>query len=398
MKKLAMGLVGPGFVAPYHIEAVRRLGDVEVVGIAGSSWESAKRKAPEFKVQKAFRDYEELILDSDVDVVHVTAPNHLHFPVCMMALQAGKHVICDKPLAITPEQGRQLRDCALASGRAHVVLLNYRGNPLIQQARSMVKDGDLGPVQFIHGVYFQDWMADAGIYSWRYDSSRAGRSSALADIGTHLCDLAQHVSGAVIDSVLADLTTVVSVRYTDGPEEHTFSHTRRIRGIPKPIAGEDLASVLLRFDSGSKGCFSVGQVLPGHKNDLQLEVSGRSGSLRWLQEQPNELWVGRYGQPNQIITKDPDQLVESALHFTRMPAGHQSGWADAFFNVISDAYDWIRAGADPAMKPIAIATFEDGYRLCCIVDAMVNSHLAGGMWHRVAYVPHIDPVPIENYR
>jgi predicted dehydrogenase len=396
MKKLGMGLIGPGFVAPYHIEAVRRLGDVEVVGIAGSSRESAEHKAAEFKVEKAYGDYEELILDPDIDVVHNTAPNHLHFSVCMTALEAGKHVICDKPLAITPEEAQQLRDRAVKSGLANVVLFNYRGNPLIQQARFMVKQGEIGRVQFVNGVYFQDWMADAGIYSWRYDSLRAGRSFAIADIGTHLCDLAQHVSGSLIDSVLADLTTVIPVRYTDGPEEHTFTHTRRMRGEPKHISGEDLASVLLRFETGAKGCFSVGQVLPGHKNDLQLEVCGRSGSLRWLQEQPNELWVGRYGEPNQVITKDPDQLVESALHYTHFPAGHQSGWADAIFNVVSDAYDWIRAGADPSSQPTATATFDDGYRVCCIVDAMVSSHAAGGVWQKVSYVPHADPVAIRG--
>jgi predicted dehydrogenase len=387
MKKLGMGLVGPGFIASYHFDAVRRLGDVEVVGLAGSSKESAVRKAAEFKVPRAYANYQELIADPEIDVVHNTTPNYLHFPVSLMALRAGKHVISDKPLAISAEEGRQLRDAALESGRANIMMFNYRGNPLVDQARSMVLNGEIGPLQFIHGFYLQDWMVDAGIYSWRSDTARMGASSALSDIGTHWCDLAQYLTGAHVELVLADMATVIPVRYSDGITHETFTHSRHPRGEPKQVQGEDLASVLLRFDNGARGCFSVGQVIPGHKNDLQIEVCGRSGSLRWLQEQPNELWVGRYGEPNHIITKDAELLVEAAQRHMRMPAGHQAGWADAFFNIVADAYEWIRAEAAPATRPPATATFDDGYRICCVIDALVRSHAAGGVWQKVEYTP-----------
>ena len=382
-----MGLVGPGFVAGYHLDAVRRLGDVDVVAVAGSSQESADRKAAELRVSRAYGHYRDLIADPDVDVVHNATPNYLHLPVCLMALRAGKHVISDKPLAISADEGRQLRDAALESGRANVVLFNYRGNPLVQQARCMVKAGGIGAVHFVHGCYFQDWMVDAGIYSWRSDPVRSGASSTMNDIGTHWCDLAQHIAGANIEAVLADMSTVVPVRYTDSDSHETFVHDKRPRSELRQVKGEDLASVLLRFSSGAHGSFSAGQVLPGHKNDLQIEISGRSGSLRWLQEQPNELWVGRYGEPNSIFTKEPDQLVEAAQRYARMPAGHQAGWSDAFYNSIWDAYEWIRAGADPEARLPATATFDDGYRICCVIEAMVRSQAAGGVWQKVEYIP-----------
>jgi predicted dehydrogenase len=387
MKKLGMGLVGPGFVAAHHIDAVRRLGDVEVVAIAGSSRQSAERRAREWKVDRAYGSFEELIRDPDIDVVHNTTPNHLHFPVNMMAIAAGKHIISDKPLAMNPEEALQLRDAAHKASVAHVVIFNYRGNPLIQQARFMAQHGEIGATHFIHGFYLQDWMADDSVYSWRSDPALGGASSALGDIGSHWCDLAQHVSGANIEAVLADLTTVIPVRYSAGASRQAFALSDEKKGEAVRVSGEDLASVLLRFDNGAKGCFSVGQVIPGHKNELRLEVSGRSASLKWEQEEPNELWVGRYGQPNSVITKDPAQLTESARRYARLPAGHQGGWADAFLNVVSDAYEWIRAQAAPEAKPATTATFDDGYRMSCVIDAMLKSHAGGSVWQKVEYTP-----------
>jgi predicted dehydrogenase len=387
MKRIGMGLVGPGFVAAHHIDAVRRLGDVDVVAIAGSNQASTARRAVELKVDRAYGSYQELIADPDVDAIHNTTPNYLHLPVSKAALAAGKNVISDKPLAPNAEEARQLRDAAAKSGRAHAVVFNYRGNPLIQHARSMVRSGEIGALHFIHGYYLQDWMADDTVYSWRSDPAKGGISSALGDIGSHWCDLAQHVSGSRIESVLADLTTVVPVRYSAGGSRQAFALDRETKGEPRQVTGEDLASVLVRFENGAKGSFSVGQVIPGHKNDLSLEVSGRAASLKWAQEQPNELWIGRYGEPNKTVTKDPAQLAEAARPYSRLPAGHQGGWADAFFNVIADAYEWIRDQGALSAKPATIATFDDGYQICCLVDAMLRSHASGGVWQKVDYQP-----------
>ena len=383
MKKIGMGLVGPGFVAAHHLDAVRRLGDVEIIAIAGSSQESAEKKALAYKVDRAYGDYKALIADPDIQVVHNTTPNHLHLPVIMAALQAGKHVISDKPLALNAAEGRKLRDAALTAKVAHVVTFNYRGNPLVQQARGMIARGETGPLSFIHGFYLQDWMTDPNVYSWRSDPAKGGVTSALGDIGSHWCDIAEHISGLKITAVLADLTTVIPVRYSSGASAEAFSSTNEGERRPVQVQAEDLASVLLRFENGAKGCFSVGQVLPGHKNDLQIELNGRARSLKWRQEDQNELWIGRHNQPNCIMAKDPSLVSPDALPYVHLPGGHQEAWADAFRNLIADAYQWIREGGRPEAKPAPLPTFEDGYRSTCLIEAMLKSHTAGGVWTKV---------------
>jgi predicted dehydrogenase len=374
-KTIRMGLVGPGFIAAHHIDAVRRLGNVEVAAIAGSSIESARRKAREWHVPRACGDWRELTGDPGIDVVHNTTPNHLHFDVSMAALRAGKHVVSDKPLAMTAGQCRQLLAAALQAGVAHVVTFNYRGNPLVQHARALVARGDAGKLAYVHGQYLQDWLADETVYSWRMDPRKGGASAALLDIGSHWCDLAEHVSGLQITSVLADLATVVPVRQRTSPA----GKRQRIK-----VTSEDLASVLLRFDNGARGCLRVGQVLPGHRNDLQLEVNGRAASLRWLQERQNELWIGRYAQPDSIVAKDPAQLAGDAKRYARLPAGHQEGWADAFFNLIADAYQWIEQGGAARARPAPLPTFVDGWRSARLIEAMLRSHAQGGVWTQPA--------------
>jgi predicted dehydrogenase len=383
MKKLGMGLIGPGFIAAHHIDSVRRLGDVDVVAIAGSSQKSADAKAKEYKVERAYGNIDDLIADPDIHVIHNTTPNHLHLPVTLAILKAGKHVISDKPLAMDAQEAHQLLDAAIAAKVGHVVTFNYRGNPLVQQARSMIAKGQTGDVAFVHGQYLQDWMTDPNVYSWRSDPAKGGSSSALGDIGSHWCDLAEHVSGLKIASVLAELTTVVPVRYTSGASAQAFSAKSDAKREPVNITSEDLATVLLRFENGVKGTFTVGQVLPGHKNDLQLEINGRETSLKWKQERQNELWIGHYNRANEVLPKDPSLESPEAVRYTHLPGGHQESWADAFFNLIRDGYDWIRDGAQLDAKPIMLPTFYDGYRSTCITDAILRSHAAGGVWTSV---------------
>ena len=383
MKRIGMGLIGPGFVAAHHVDAVRRLGDVEVVAIAGSTQQSADKKAREYKVDRAYGDYRDLIADPDIQVIHNTTPNHLHLPVTLAVLAAGKHVISDKPLALNPQEGKVLRDAAVAAGVAHVVTFNYRGNPLVQQARGMIARGESGAVSFVHGHYLQDWMSDPNVYSWRSDPARGGSSSALGDIGSHWCDLAEHVSGLKIVSVLADITTVIPVRYSAGASAEAFSTKTSGERVPVNVQSEDLASVLLRFENGAKGCFSVGQVLPGHKNDLILEVNGLTSSLKWKQEQQNELWIGHNKQPNAVMAKDPSLVSPDVQRYVHLPGGHQESWADAFCNLLRDAYAWIGDGGAPEAKPAMLPTFNDGYRSTCLVDAMLKSHAGGNVWQPV---------------
>jgi predicted dehydrogenase len=374
-----MGLVGPGFIAPHHIDAVRRLGFVDVIAIAGSSQSSAERKAEQLDIDRAYGSYLDLINDPDIEVVHNTTPSYMHFPISMATIKAGKHIVSDKPLAVTPDECALLCDAAATAGVVNAVTFNYRGNPLVQQARLMVAEENIGALNFVRGHYLQDWMTDANVYSWRSDPAKNGVSSALADIGSHWCDLAEHVSGSTISAVLADLTTVVKTRYSAGGSAEAFSVDLSAARHPVDIIGEDMASVLLRFANGAKGCFSVGQVTPGHKNDLQIEFNGRAGSLRWTQERQNELWVGRHDQSNSIMVKDPAALLPGARTYAHLPAGHQEAWSDAFRNVIGDIYTWILTGE----KAATVSTFEDGYRISRVIQAMLKSNEAGGVWQPV---------------
>ncbi len=385
MKRLGMGLIGPGFVAAHHVDAVRRLGDVDVVAIAGSSQASAERKAAEMHVDKAYGSYQELLADPAIEVVHNTTPNHLHLPVTLAALRAGKHVICDKPLALTSAEAAELVKVAAETGLGNIVTFNYRGNTLVQQARLMMERGDIGPLVYVHGCYLQDWMTDANVYSWRSDPGKGGVSSALADIGSHWCDLATHMSGLRITSVLADLATVVPTRYTSGASQEAFQQKTEQERHAVAVTGEDVASVLLRFDNGARGVLTVGQVLPGHKNDLRLEINGRAGSLGWVQERQNELLVGHADRANEVLVKDPGLVLPGAAKYAHLPGGHQEGWSDAFRNVIRDGYEWIRGGVVPAEKPPTVCTFEDARRVLCVIEAMLKSHASGGVWTDVAY-------------
>ena len=288
MKPIGMGLVGAGFVGPHHIDAVRRLGYVDVVAIAASSEASARSKADALGVPKAYGDFQALIDDKAVDVVHNATPNYLHYQVNAATIARGKHIVSDKPLAMTSREARALLEQAREAGVVHAVTFNYRGNPLVQQARHMIARGDIGRPHFVHGFYLQDWLLKDTDYSWRLEPDKGGPSSALGDIGSHWCDLAQHVTGLRIQEVLAELTTVVPLRQKPARAREAFQAVSREDTLERvEMTLEDLASVIVRFDNGAKGAFSVGQVCAGHKNDLQLEVCGATGSITWRQEHQN---------------------------------------------------------------------------------------------------------------
>jgi len=382
-----MGIVGAGFVGPHHVDAVRRLGFVDVVAVAGSSEASAKAKADALGAKKSYGSFEALLNDPDVEVVHNATPNYLHYPVNAAAIAKGKHVVSDKPLAMTKDEAKKLLDAANKAGIVHAVTFNYRGNPLVQQARHMIARGDIGKPTFLVGQYLQDWLLKDTDYSWRLEPDKGGASSALGDIGSHWCDLAQHISGLRITDVLGDITTVIPKRKKPRGSREAFQASGTNEQVDVvDIKVEDLASVLLRFDNGAKGAFSVGQVCAGHKNDLILEICGSKSSLRWRQEHQNELWLGHRDKANEMLQKDPSLIDAEVRGYAHLPGGHQESWADAFSNLMRDIYGFIAEGkkaSDP--HPPAFATFEDGYRANCIVEAILDSAKKGSVWTKVSY-------------
>jgi predicted dehydrogenase len=387
MKRIGMGIVGVGFVGPHHIDAVRRLGYVDVVAVADMNEKLARDKADALHVEKAYGNYEALLDDPAIDVVHNATPNYLHYPVNAAAIAKGKHVVCDKPLAMTAAEAKKLVDLANKAGVVNAVTFGYRGNPLVQQARHAIARGDIGKPHFLHGYYLQDWLLKDTDYSWRLEPDKSGESSALGDIGSHWCDLAQHISGLRITHVLGDITTVLPKRKKPKGAREAFQLGGRDDDYELvDIKVEDLASVLLRFDNGAKGAFSVGQVCAGHKNDLILEICGSKKALRWRQEDQNELWIGNRDTANEIMQKDPALVDPTLRSYVHLPGGHQEGWPDANFNVMQSIYGFIAAGKKPGdQRPGAFATFEDGYRANAVVETIIQSARAGSVWTEVRY-------------
>ena len=326
MKRIGMGIVGAGFVGPHHVDAVRRLGYVDVVAIAGSSDASARKKADALGIERVVRQLRGVARRSSR-----TGRSQHHAELSALsgerggARASGKHVVSDKPLAMTAAEARKLLDQATKAGVVHAVTFNYRGNPLVQQARLSIARGDIGRPHFLIGQYLQDWLLKDTDYSWRLEPDKGGASSALGDIGSHWCDLAQHISGLRITHVLGDITTVLKKRKRPKGSREAFQAGGSDDAFDLvDIAVEDLASVLLRFDNGAKGAFSVGQVCAGHKNDLILEISGSKASLRWTQEQQNDLWIGHRDKANEMLQKDPS-LHRRRSPRVRAPAGRSPG-------------------------------------------------------------------------
>ncbi|HZI79663.1 MAG TPA: Gfo/Idh/MocA family oxidoreductase [Vicinamibacterales bacterium] len=383
MKRIGMGLVGAGFVGPHHVDAVRRLGYVDIVAVAGSTDASGQDKAQALGARRGYGSYQALLDDPEVEVVHNATPNHLHYAVTSAALAKRKHVVSDKPLAMTAAESKRLVEEARRAGVVAAVTFNYRGNPLVQQARHAIARGDIGSPHFVHGHYLQDWLLKDTDYSWRLDPEKGGASSALGDIGSHWCDLAQHVTGRQITHVLGDISTIVKQRKKPRGSREAFQAGGGGDVDVVDIRVEDLASVLVRFEGGARGVFSVGQVCGGHKNDLVLEVCGSAASMRWRQEHQNELWIGRRDSPNEVLQKDPSLLDAETRGYAHLPGGHQEAWADAFCNLMREIYATISAGPPyPPMAPM-VATFEDGFRANRIVEAILASADDGGAWTRV---------------
>jgi predicted dehydrogenase len=383
MRTIKTALVGAGFVGPHHIEAARRLGFVEVVAVAASSQASAEAKAAHLHIPKAYGSYEALLDDPEVEVIHNCTPNEMHFPVTMAAIARGKHVIADKPLAMNSSEAREMLQAARKAGIVHAVTFNYRYNPLMQQARVMIERGDLGAIHFVHGHYLQDWLLNPQDYNWRLEKE-GGEARATADIGSHWCDLIGHLTGARINEVLAEYTTLYPKRQRPRGARETFAASKGDESYDEyPVNTEDFASVLLRFENGLRGVFSVSQVSAGHKNGLEVEVNGRRGSLAWQQERPNELWIGKRDGPNNMLLKDPSLLDESVRRYAMLPGGHGEAWADAFRNLLGNVYTFIAEGRAIGRDRAEFPTFEDGLESNCVVEAITRSAKAGGVWTKV---------------
>lgn len=364
-----------------HTEGIRRVGNVEVVAIAASNEEKARKFAAELGIARSTGDYRTVLKDPEIDAVHVCTPNALHFPMAKAALEAGKHVLCEKPLAVSVEEGRQLVDLATSKKLANCTFHNLRFYPNVQQMRGMREAGELGEVYAVQGTYSQDWLLYDTDWNWRIDTSANGRSRAFADIGTHWCDMVEHVTGLKINAICADLQTFHKTRKKPKMSIETFAgKTLKPEDYEEvPIDTEDFGAFLIRLGDRARGAFTVSQVSAGRKNRLLMEIYGTKASVTWDQEKPDELWIGQRNSPNQTILKDPSLLNEHARRYADLPGGHSEGYDDTFKQVFRRFY---RTVADRSAA-VEYPTFADGVRQLRLLDKVLESSAKHG-WVEVS--------------
>jgi len=372
MQRLNTAVFGTGFVGRVHLEAIRRLGFVNVYAIGESQVDKARLLAEEFGVDKVEADYHKILDDPAVDAVHICTPNALHLQMAREAMHAGKHVVCEKPLATSTVEAQALVALAAETRRRNCTNHNLRYYPMVQQMRRMREDGDLGEILLVQGTYSQDWLLYDTDWNWRLNSKENGPSRCMADIGSHWCDMAEHVTGLRITALCADLQTIHKTRkQPKGPIETFAGKTLAPEDYQEvPIDTEDFGTVIFRMGDRTRGAFTASQLSAGRKNGLSVEVYGSKASVAWNQERPDELWIGQRNVPNQIIIKDPSLLKPAARSYADLPGGHSEGYDDTFKQVFRRFYRSIQDPAPEAQYP----QFVDGLRGLQLVEAELASH------------------------
>jgi predicted dehydrogenase len=373
---IGAAVIGTGFIGTVHVEQLRRIG-VDVRGVLGSTPERGAARAEALSVRHAYAALDEILADPSVDVVHVTSPNHLHVPHALAILAAGKHVVCEKPLALTATESASLVDAAVGSGLVNAVNFNIRFYPLHQHMREVVADGRLGEVRFVTGHYFQDWLLHDTDWNWRLEPDKGGALRAVGDIGSHWLDLMAFVTGQPIVSVMADLATFVMARQEPTGPVETFSTERSVDTVTRPMGTEDAATLLLRFANGARGSVAVSQISAGRKNSLQWEIDGSHGAAWWDSETPDHLWLGHRDQPNELLLRNPALMGAAGRAAAALPGGHVEGFGDTFGALFRAIYADVLVGR-PSENP-SYADFAAGHDEMLVNDAIARS-AALGRW------------------
>lgn len=378
MRIIKTAVVGSGFMGAAHIEALRRIGGVEIVAIASDDVKTANILADTYSIPNIYDSWQKVIDNKNIEAIHNCTPNNLHFEINKAAVLAGKHILSEKPLTISSKQSSELIELVNSKGVVNAINFNYRFYPLIQHARSMMIGGELGDVYFAHGHYLQDWLFYNTDYNWRLETEVSGDSRAIADIGSHWCDMIQYVTGLKIKKVFADLFTIHEKRTKPKIAVETFKENEidlSKNSNEIEIKTEDGGTVIFQFENGRRGVFTVSQVSAGRKNNFQFEINGSKKSLSWNQENPNELWIGYRDKPNELLIKDPSLLNSDAREFAHYPGGHPEGYPDGPKNLFIQFYDFIRSEKDPDAEKPLFATFEDGYYENKIVESILESSI-----------------------
>ena len=376
-----VGVIGTGFAASSHVEALRRVPGVEIVALAGRTLERARGAAERFGVARA-SDARDLLADDSIDAVHNCTPNHLHGELNAAALEAGKHLLSEKPLGLNSEETGALARLAADAATVTGVCFNYRHYPLVRATKALLEGGEHGAAFLVHGSYLQDWLLHETDWNWRLEPERAGASRAVADIGSHWIDNVQYVTGDRVTRVAARLGRLHEHRQRPVGAVETFARADGATGQRVAIETEDYACVLFEFASGARGSLTISQVSAGRKNRLWWEIDTPSASFCWDQEEPNRLWVGSRDGPNRELVRDPSLLPPEAAALAHLPGGHQEGWPDGLKNLLLDFYAAVRAAEGGRRHAASFASFADAHQVTRVVEAVVASDRSGN-WSEV---------------
>lgn len=371
MAKIKTAIVGTGFMGKVHTENVRRLGNVEVAAVVGSSPERARQFAERYGIPIAASSLEEVLRNKEIIAVHICTPNVDHYPMSLAAIEAGKAVLCEKPMTMTVDEARRLVQAAAAKKAVNCVQHNLRYYPVVQQIRDMIAAGDLGEILVVQGTYSQDWLLYDTDWNWRIQADENGALRVMGDIGSHWMDMIQHLTRLTITELCADLATFHKTRKRPKGSVETFSGKKLKPGDYEdfPVDTDDFAAVLLRLGDRARGAFTVSQMSAGRKNRFAFEIFGTKAGVAWDQEQPDTLWIGHRNEPNQIIIKDASLFYPHAAGFCDLPGGHSEGYDDSHKQVFKHFYAKI---ADPS-APIDYPTFEDGLRGMILLQKAAES-------------------------
>ena len=382
MNKIRVGLIGTGYIGMVHLEMLRRLVEVEVLAVADTNRELARRAADKLGVPKIYASADELIADREIDVVHNCAPNNVHFDINAKGVRAGKEVLSEKPLSLNSKESAEL--VALAGKHNTLTAINfcYRYYPVVQEAAARVRRGDLGEVRAFLGHFLQDWLFFDTDYSWRLDPKIAGGANVIADLGSHWCDLVQFITGRSITEVMAELHTCLPRRRKPKSGPLSFSSRKVDEYEEVEIKLDDYASMFLRLDNGARGNFTTCQAAAGRKVDIELQIFGSKESYAWNHVHPNALWIGHRDRGNELFYESAALQTADTQKYAALPTGHPMGYHDAVYNLFRDYYEAVSAKRAGKPYEVRFPDFRTGHEEMCVIDAAVESNRTG-RWVKV---------------
>ncbi len=382
MSKIKVGVIGAGYIGMVHLEMLRRIPEVEVAAVADPDLDLARRAGDRLGIPKIYGSADDLLADPGIEVVHVCAPNNVHFDINRKAILAGKDILSEKPLALDARESGELLRLAAERGTLTGIDFCYRYYPVVQEAAARVRRGDLGDVRAFVGHFLQDWLFYDTDYSWRLDPAVAGRANVVADLGSHWCDLVRFITGLRIVEVFSELHTCIPVRKKPKAGPRSFAARQEGETEDVPIELDDYAALFLRLENGARGNFTTCQVCAGRKVDIELQVFGSRESYAWSHVHPNALWIGRRDRGNETFYESSQLQDAATVRFASLPTGHPMGYHDAVTNLFREFYEAAAAKREGRPFQAAFPGFAEGHEAMRIIDAAVESSRAG-RWVRL---------------